>query len=204
MATAAFVYYGQDVYVNDDLSEKDVATQNGEKIMDFLFNEVDKKIFTPYQIDKTEYTYSIQRQHDETSVKYGVFLLKDAHIQCTISICMDNGIEMNAFARDGLIDLYGGKENPIPEEYLEENWCNTLQKKDDIYDAYYESSKDIIENVLGFAPIDDTLRDVSQKKNFWISDVWSMVTFRYYLQDGTEITLSYNRVNQMWDGYCIQ
>lgn len=161
-------------------------------------------IISAYQIDKTEYTYSIQREHEEDSVQYGVFLLKDGRIQCTMGICMDNGIRLDGFARDGLIDLYGAKENPIPEEYLEENWCNNLQKKEDIYDAYYESSMDIIENVLGFAPIDDSLRDVSQKKNFWVSDVWSTVTFRYYLQDDTEITLSYNRVNQMWEGFCIQ
>lgn len=205
IATAEFVYYGQSVSIKDDMVEKETAIEIGQKIMDFIFDYVDKTILTPYGIDKTAYIYDIQRQDVENKSQcYGVFLKKEGNIVCTIGVCLDNGIEMDAFARDGLIDLYGGFENPIPEEYLVENWCNDIQKKEEIYDAYYESSKEIIENVLGFAPIDDAFCDVSKDSCFHASNDWSTVRFGYRLTDGTEITVFYNRINQMWDGFCIQ
>lgn len=205
IATAEFVYYGQNVSIKDDMVEKETAIEAGHTIMDFIFDYVDKTILTPYGIDKTAYTYDIQRQDVENKGQcYGVFLKKGGNIECTIGVCLDNGIEMDAFARDGLIDLYGSLENPIPEEYLVENWCNDTQKKEEIYDAYYESSKEIIENVLGLASIDTSFRDVSKDSCFRASDEWSTVAFGYRLKDGTEITVFYNRINQMWDGFCIQ
>lgn len=204
ISTASFLYYGQEVYVKDDMLEKDAAMENGKRIMDFLFDEIDKKILTPNEIDKTAYTYSIQRQMVENSVQYGVFLLKEGQIQCTIGICLDNGIEVDAFARDGLIQLCGDEEHPIPKEYLTENWCDNRQKKEDIYDAYFEKSKDIIENVLGLPPMDASYRDVSKRSCFKADDEWSTVTFGYRLTDGTEIMIFYNRVNGMWDGFCIK
>lgn len=204
ISTASFVYYGQEVYVKDDKVEKEVAIENATKIMDYVFNEIDTLLLTPYQIDKTKYTYSIQRQSDENRISYGVFLMEKGRIQCTIGVRLDDGIEMDAFARDGLIQLYGDEEHPIPKEYLSENWCNNRQKKEDIYDAYYEKSKEIIENVLGLASIDDSYRDVSKKSCFSVDDIWSTVTFGYHLTDGTEITVFYNRVNGMWDGFCIK
>ena len=205
IATAEFVYYGQDVLIKDDLVEKETAIENAQKIMDFIFDDVDKTILTPYGIDKTAYTYDIQRQDDEDkSLCYGVFLKKDGNIECTIGICIEDEITMDAFARDGLIDLYGDVENPIPEEYLVENWCSDTQKKEEIYDAYYESSKEIIENVLGLAPIDDTFCDVSKDSCFHAGNDWSTVRFGYRLTDGTEISVFYNRINQMWDGFSIQ
>lgn len=203
LATAEFVYYGQAVYVKDDMVEKEAAIENGRKIMDFVFDYVDRTILTPYNIDKTAYTYSIQRQNEGNSVRYGVFFLKGDRIECHIGVCLDNGVELDAFARDGLIDLYGAEENPIPKEYLTENWCDNRQKKEDIYDAYYESSKEVIENVLGLAPIDDSFRDVSKESCFTAGDHWSIVTFGYHLEDGTQIKVFYNRVNQMWDGFYI-
>lgn len=204
ISTASFVYYGQEVYVKDDMAEKEVAIETGKYIMDYVFNEIDELLLTPYEIDKTKYTYSIQRQPDENRIRYGVFLMKEGRTQCTIGVYLDDGIEMDAFARDGFINLYGGREQPIPKEYLPENWCNNLQKKEDIYDAYYEKSKEIIENVLGLAPIDDSYRDVSKKSCFSVGDIWSTVTFGYRLTDGTEITVFYNRVNGMWNGFCIK
>ena len=144
IATAEFVYYGQSVSIKDDMLEKETAIETGQEIMDFIFDYVDKTILTPYGIDKTAYIYDIQCQDVEGKGQcYGVFLKKEDNIECTIGVCIDNGIEMDAFARDGQIDLYGGFENPIPEEYLVENWCNDTQKKEEIYDAYYESSKEI-------------------------------------------------------------
>lgn len=205
IATAEFVYYGQDVSIKDDMVEKETAIQNAQIIMDFIFDYVDKTILTPYGIDKTAYTYDIQRQNDENKgLCYGVFLKKEGSIECTIGVCLDNGIKMDAFARDGLIDLYGGFENPIPEEYLVENWCNDTATKEAIYDAYYESSKEMIEDVLGLAPIDDSFRDVSKDSCFYAGNDWSTVRFGYRLTDGTEISIFYNRVNQMWDGFSIK
>ena len=205
IATAEFVYYGQDVSIKDDMLEKETAIETGHKIMDFIFDYVDKTILKPYGIDKTAYMYDIQRQRfEDKSQCYGVFLKKDHEIVCTIDVRLNNGIQLNAFARDGLIDLYGGFDNPIPSEYLVENWCNDTQKKDEIYDAYYESSKEIVEKVLGMAPIDDSFRDVTNDSCFRADDEWSTVSFGYRLEDGTEITIFYNRVNQMWDGFCIQ
>lgn len=205
IATAEFVYYGQSVSIRDDMVEKETAMEKGQKIMDFVFDYVDKTVLTPYGIDKTAYTYDIQRQDIENKGQYyGVYLKKGGNIECTIGVCLDNGIEMDAFARDGLIDLYGGSQNPIPEEYLVENWCNDSQKKEEIYDTYYESSKEIIENVLGLKPIDDSFRDVSKDNCFYADDQWSRVVFGYRLEDRTEIRIFYNRVNQMWDGFYIE
>lgn len=205
IATAEFVYYGQDVSIKDDMLEKETAIETGHKIMDFIFDYVDKNILKPYGIDKTAYTYVIQRQcFENKSLCYGVFLKKDGEIKCTIGVCLDNGIQMDAFARDGLIDLYGSSKKPIPEEYLVENWCKDTQKKEEIYDAYYESSKEIIEKVLGMASIDDSFRDVSKDSCFHAGDDWSTVAFGYRLEDGTYIKVFYNRINQMWDGFCIQ
>lgn len=205
IATAEFVYYGQNVSIKDDMLEKETAIETAEKIMDYIFDYVDKTILTPYGIDKTAYTYDIQRQNFENKDQtYGVFLKKGDNIECTIGVCLDNGIEMESFARDGLIDLYGGFKNPIPKEYLVENWCNDTQKKEEIYDAYFENSKEIIENVLGLASIDTSFRDVSKDNCFRAGDDWSSVAFGYRLEDGMEITVFFNRVNRMWDGFYIQ
>ena len=204
IASAEFLYYGQKVYVVDDMVEKEVAMENGKKIMDFVFDYIDETILTPYNIDKTSYTYAIERQNEENSTQYGVFLLNKGRIQCTMGVCLNEDPKLESFARDGLVDLYGNFEKPIPKEYLIENWCDNRQKKEDIYDAYYASSKEIIENVLGLAPIDDTFRDVTKESCFSAGNDWSNVTFGYRLKDGTQIRIFYNRINQMWNGFYIQ
>lgn len=203
LAKATLVYYGQNVYVKDDMEKKEVATTRGNQIMDFIFGDyMEEKFFKPCGIDKTEYTYSIQRQPDEENIRYGVFLMKEGRILCTIGVLLGDEISLRAFARDGLIDLRGAEDNPIPEEYLTQNWCDTREKKEAIYDAYFESSKEVIENVLGLASIDTSFNDVTKTSCFAADDDWSTVTLGYQLEDDTYITVSYNRVNQMWDGFC--
>lgn len=204
IATTSFVYYGQNVHVKDGLLEEDIAKENGIKIMDFIFDYVDQKIFTLYEIDKTAYTYEIQRQYQEKDgIHYGVFMKQQDRIICTIGIDLNDEPVLTSFARDGLVDLCGG-EKEIPESYLVKKWCNTEAKKEAIYNEYYDSSKDVIENVLGLSPIKEEKIDVNNKKYFSADDDWSAVVFGYELEDGTYIRVFYNRVNQMWDGFVLE
>lgn len=203
MVEIPFVYCGQNVYVQDGIVEKDIAKENGMQIMEYIFDYLDQTIFQPYGIDKTAYTYKIQRQYKEDGTHYGVFLTQNDRIRCTIGIDLNEEPELTSFARDGLVDLYGG-EKEIPEEYLVRNWCDTEAKKEAIYKEYYGFSKDIIENVLGLSSIKDEIIDVNNQKYFSADDDWSTVTFGYELEDGTYIRVFYNRINQMWDGFVIK
>lgn len=203
LAATYFVYCGQSVIVKDSLVDKDIAEENGKKIMDFIFDYVDKTILVPYEIDKTAYTYKILRQYQvEDRIHYAVFLLQEDQILCTIGIDLEDETKLVTFARDGLVELYGGSKD-IPKEYLIKNWCNTDEKKEEIYNEYYDSSKEIIEEVLGLSPIDEEIK-VSGTRYFKADDEWSIVEFGYVLEDGTYVKVFYNRVNQMWDGFVIE
>ena len=207
--TTEFIYQNQVVEVKDALLEKEEAIANATKVMDYVYSYVDETLLTPYNIDKTEYTYSIQRQYRfADKVYYAVYLEEEDEegntaIKCSIGIFLEEEPSLRCFTRDGLIDLYGGVENPIPEEYLAENWCNNSEARAAIYAEYLESSKEIIENVLKLPAILEDVKNVDNISYFRVDDSWSMVTFGYVLEDGTYIKMIYNRVNQMWDGFVI-
>ncbi len=120
IATAEFVYYGQSVSIKDDMVEKETAIAIGQEIMDFIFDYVDKTILIPKGIDKTAYTYKIQRRDEEGSIPYyDVFLEKEEGIKCDIVACaiiihIDNGIKMDLCSTSRIWS------EPIPE-YLIEN-----------------------------------------------------------------------------------
>lgn len=203
--STSFLEHGQIVCVKDNLVEIETAEKNGRIIMEFIFDYVDKTILTPYGIDKTAYSYDIQRQYQEVDVvEYGVFLKQEDNIICSIGIRLKDEPEFISFARDGLVDLYGGAKRDIPEEYKIENWCDSKEQKEEIYKEYLDNSKEIVEHVLGLPPIKDTMGDVTDAKYFFADDEWSRVAFGYELEDGTYIKVFYNRVNQMWDGFVIE
>ena len=197
------VYQGQAISVIDGLTDKENAWENATEIMDYIYDYVDKNIFAPCEIDKSEYKYSIQRQyHEQNGVNYGVFLLKGEKIICTIGICLEEEPVLTSFARDGLVDLYGGVRK-IPTEYLVENWCKTSEQRERIYGEYLVFSKEIIEDMLGLPSINEAKKDINCITYFEADDSWSTVTFGYVLEDGLYVKVFYNRVNQMWDGFEI-
>ena len=199
-----FMKQGQIVCVKDNLVEVETAQENGKLIMEFIFDYVDKLLLTPYGIDKTAYSYDIQRQYQvEDEVQYSVFLKDEDKIVCFIGVCLNDEPELVSFARSELVDLYGGVDNDIPEEYLVENWCKTKEQKEAIYQEYLDASKEIAAQ-LGMPPIKDEIKDVTDKRYFSADNEWSSVCFGYELEDGTYIKIFYNRVNQMWDGFVLE
>ena len=207
--TTEFIYQGQQVEVKDALLEREEAVVNATRVMDYVYSYVDETLLAPYGIEKDAYTYSIQRQYRfADKVYYAVYLQEEdkegnSAIMCSIGIFLDEEPSIRCFTRDGLIDLYGGEEYPIPEEYLVENWCNNSEKREAIYAEYLDASKEIIAEVLGMPSILEEVKDVDNISYFAASDSWSMVTFGYVLEDGTYIKMIYNRINQMWDGFVI-
>lgn len=203
--STCFVKDGEFVRIKDSLVEMETAQENGRIIMDFIFDYVDKTILTPYGIDKTAYSYDIQRQYQEVDeVEYGVFLKQEDKIIGSIGIRLNDEPELISFTRSGLVDLYGGEKNDIPEEYKIDNWCDTKEQKEEIYKEYLDDSKEIVEHVLGLPPLKEEMGDVTDTRYFSADDGWSSVTFGYELEDGTYIRVFYNRVNQMWDGFVIE
>ncbi len=199
----SYVYDGQNVTIRDGMLTKEEAYAVANKIMDFVYGYVDESIFTPYEIDKTKYEYMIQRQYgNQNKSDYGVFLVNDDMVLCTIGVTIENELMLTSFARDGLIDLYGN-ENVIPEEFLVKNWCITTEQRTEIYDEYFEQSKYIVEEVLGLPAITDDYKDVNYSTYFNVTDEWSNVSFGYVLTDGTYVNVFYNRVNQKWNGFSI-
>ena len=204
VACVSGVYKGQSISITDGLTDKETAWINATQIMDYIYEYVDKNILVPCEINKTEYEYNIQRQyHKQNGTNYGVFLQKNGRIICTIGICLKDEPALTSFARDGLIDLYGG-EHAIPKEYLIKNWCKTYEQREHIYAEYLDSSKEIIEDMLGLPSINETLKDVNCVEYFEADDNWSTVTFGYILENGLYVKVFYNRVNQMWDGFAIE
>ncbi len=203
VAKLSFVYEGQNVTIKDGLLTKEEAVDVATQIMDYVYGYVDETILTPYEIDKTKYEYKIQRQYrNQNEPDYGVFLMENDSIMCTINITFKEEPTLTAFARDGFIDLCG-YENPIPDEYLVENWCMTTEQRAAIYDEYLDESKYIVEEVLGLAEISEEYKDVDSSTYFKANDDWSNVNFGYVLADGTYVNVFYNRVNQMWNGFLI-
>ena len=203
VAYVSGIYQGQQISILDGLTDKDTAWKNATQIMDYIFEFVDKTIFAQCEIDKTEYTYNIQRQyHKYYGVNYGVFLLQDNDVICTIGICLEDEPVLTSFSRDGLVDLRGGVQ-AIPVEYQAEVWCKTAEQREQIYGEYFSSSKEIIENMLGLPAINEAIRDINCITYFEVDDVWSTVTFGYVLDNGLYVKVFYNRVNQMWDGFVI-
>ena len=198
---ANFIYQGQNVKVKDALVTKDEAIANATKVMDYVYSYVDELLLKPYGIDKTEYTYSLQRQYHRGGIYYSVLFIQGDSAHCTLGIRLDEEPSIRCFTRDGLIDLCGREDTP--EEYRVENWCNTSEERAAIYAQYLDSSKDIIENVLKLPAILEEVKNVDNISYFSVTDGWSMVTFGYVLEDGTYIKMIYNRVNQMWDGFVI-
>lgn len=200
-------YDGKVVGLRDGLISKEEAVNNITKIMDYLYSCVDKKFFIPFGIEKTDYEYDIQRQYhmdyEDSTASYSVLMkLKDRGL-CTIGVNVGEEVKIRTFAMDGLVDLYGGVGNDIPEEYLVKNWCATTEQRTEIYNQYFTKSKDIVENFLGLSVIREEIVDVDCGSYFNADDSWSEVCFGYVLEDGTYIKVFYNRVNGEWIGFCI-
>lgn len=199
----SLVYEGQNVTIKDGLLTKEEAMDVATQIMNYIYGYVDETILSPYKIDKTKYEYKIQRQYrNQNQLDYGVFVLENDNIMCTIGITFKDEPVLTAFARDGFVDLYGD-ERVIPDEYLVENWCMTTEQRDTIYDEYLDESKHIIEEVLGLATIAEGYKNVDSNTYFKANDAWSNVNFGYVLNDGTYVNVFYNRVNQEWNGFLI-
>lgn len=199
----SLVYEGQNATIKDGLLTKEEAVDVAIQIMDYVYGYVDEIILTPYEIDKAKYEYKILRQYrNQNEADYGVFVMENDNIVCTIGITLKDEPTLTAFARDGLIDLYG-YENSIPDEYLVENWCMTTEQRAAIYDEYLDESKYIVEEVLGLETIKESYKDVDSSTYFKANDDWSNVNFGYVLADGTYVNVFYNRVNQMWNGFLI-
>ena len=198
------VYRGQEFTVRDYFVDSDTAKANGEKILDYVFSAVDKNILTQYGIDKTQYEFSIQRQyHYKYGYNYGVFLKKYGEIICSIGITLDDEPVLTSFYMDGASDLYGSEDRPIPDEYLVENWCKTVEQKEAIYAEYLEDSKQIIEGLLGLPAMKESEKDVECISYFRADDSCSYVTLGYVLENGLYVIVSYNRVNHEFIGFAI-
>ena len=204
-------YKKQLVMIEDFLVNKETAESNLIKIMDYIFDTVDKDILKPAGIDLADYDneqksyfFHIQRQFqypDESN--YGVFLISEGRILWSLGISLEEEPKVLTFAMDGLIDLYGAKDNPIPKEYLTENWCKTSEQKEAIYNDYFETSRELIEETLELAAIRTDVKDLECASYFDADNDWSTVCFGYVLEDGLYVKVFYNRVNQKWDGFVI-
>ena len=198
------VYRGQEFTVRDYFVDSDTAKANGEKILDYVFSVVDKNILTQYGIDKTEYEYSIQRQyHYKYGYNYGVFLIRYGKIICTMGVSLEGEPVLTSFYMDGASDVYGSKTRPIPDEYLVENWCKTVEQKEAIYAEYFEDSKEIIEGLLGLPAVKECEKDMECISYFRADDSCSYVTLGYVLENGLYVIVSYNRVNNKFIGFAI-
>ena len=207
----AKMYKGHLVMIKDSLVNKETAENNAIKIMDFIYDTVDKNLLaqngidlTEYETHKESYVYGIQRQYQyEDKIYYGVYMLEKAKIIWSVNICLEEEPKVTMFAMDGLVDLAGGIGSPIPKEYLVENWCKTTEQKEAIYNDYFETSKKIIEETLGLAAIRTDVKDMEYSSYFAADNDWSTVCFGYVLEDGLYVKVFYNRVNQKWDGFAI-
>ena len=207
----AKMYKGHLVMIKDSLVNKEIAENNAINIMEFLYDTVDKNLLaqngidlTEYETHKERYAYHIQRQYQyEDKTCYGVFVLEKAKIIWSVNICLEEEPKVITFAMDGLVDLAGGIGSPIPNEYLVENWCKTTEQKEAIYNQYFETSKEIIEETLGLSAIRTDVKDLEYSSYFDADNDWSTVCFGYVLEDGLYVKVFYNRVNQKWDGFAI-
>ena len=203
-------YKKQVVLLEDALVDKETAESNALKIMDYIFDTVDEDILKQNGIDlsayekEKRYLFHIQRQYQyQDKVNYGVFVKKEGDIIWSVGISLEEEPKVVTFAMDGLIDLYGAKDNPIPKEYLTENWCKTSEQKEAIYNDYFETSREFIEETLGLAAIRTDVKDLECASYFDADNDWSTVCFGYVLEDGLYVKVFYNRVNQKWDGFVI-
>ena len=197
-----YMYNGQKVKVHDTLVYKEEAEENSRKIMDFVWDYVDETILIPYGIDKTEYEYSITRQYDYPEIiKYAVCLEKVGYVQCTMGVILAKEPILLDFTMDGMVSLCSGSE--IPEAYRVENWCQTLEEKEEIYQKNYEISKNLIENQIGLSPILETKKNVENRAYFSAAASNSYMYIGYVLEDGTYVRVFYNRVNGELIGFAI-
>ena len=203
-------YKKQVAILEDALIDRETAESNALKIMDYIFDTVDENILKQNGIDlsayekEKRYLFHIQRQYQyQDKVNYGVFVKKEGDIIWSVGISLEEEPKVYTFAMDGLIDLYGAKDNPIPKEYLEENWCKTSEQKEAIYNDYFETSRKLIEETLGLAAIRTDVKDLECASYFDADNDWSTVCFGYVLEDGLYVKVFYNRVNQKWDGFVI-
>ncbi len=207
VAKITSVYEGKVVSIRDGLVTKDEAISNLTKIMDYIYSYVDEHFLVSNDIDKTALEYDIQRQYHmvygDEAISYAVFATKDEKIVCLIGIVVDGETKLRTFAMDGLVDLYGGVENEIPEDYLIANWCATNEQRQEIYNEYFTKSEAIIKDMLGMPDIRKEIVDVDCGSYFNANDSWSKICFGYVLEDGTYIKIFYNRVNGKWIGYTI-
>ena len=205
------IYKKQLVMLEDFFINKPIAESNLLKIMDYIFDTVDEDILKHTEIDLAEYDHErnrcffhIQRQYQyPDEANYGVFFKKEGKIIWSLGISLEEEPKVVSLAMDGLIGLYGARNNPIPEEYLVENWCQTKEQKEAIYNQYFDTSKEIIEGILGLASIRTDVKDLDCVSYFDADDDWSTVCFGYVLEDGLYVKVFYNRVNQKWDGFAI-
>jgi LysM repeat protein len=203
VAKAYTVYQGQEVEIKDALVSKDEALENANIIMDYIYGYVDETIFSKYKIDKTNYTYKIQRQyHKNDGAYYGIFMVENDRIMASVGVTLNGKPQLKSFARDGLIDLCG-LELEIPEEYLVKNYCMTSEQRNAIYEEYFPISKEIVENLLGMPAIIEEVKNIDSETYFKADDDWSTVCFGYVLENGLYVKVFYNRVNKEWDGFVV-
>ena len=202
MTKVEFVYQGQEVTITDALLGKNDVLKNATVIMDYLFNYVDEILLTPYEIEKTNFSYDIQRQYRfGEDVYYAVFFKCNDMIQCSLGISLEERPVLRSFTRDAFVDLRN--RSNTPEKFLVENWCRSTTEREEVYAEYIDLSQKIIVDVLGMPEILLDVKNIDCASYFCVEDIWSMVTFGYVLEDGTYIKMIYNRVNQMWDGFVV-
>lgn len=196
------IYQGVEVVITDAILEKEAAQRNSILIMDYIFDYVDQVFLKPYGIDKTAYSYEMQRQYrNGENVYYAVFLIGDNIIQCTLGIELQDSPKLYSFSRDGLVDLC--KPSKTPEEFRVENWCRSTSERENVYADYLQESQDFIVDILGMPSILTGVKDVDCISYFEVEKSYSNVILGYVLEDGTYIKLFYNRVNHMWNGFSI-
>lgn len=198
-----FLYQGHKVSIADALLTKTESLYNATLIMDYVFNYVDDRILKPYEIDKTNFSYEIQREYQFGDIMYySVLLMEKQIIKCSIGIYLEDDPVLKSFTRDGFVNLYN--QGNTPEKFLSENWCKTREEREKVYEEYFQNSKEIIEEILLMPKVLENVNNVDCVSYFSVSDNWSFVTLGYILEDGTYIKMIYNRVNQMWDGFVIE
>ncbi|MBE5887426.1 MAG: hypothetical protein E7283_01165 [Lachnospiraceae bacterium] len=198
-----FLYQGQKVSISDALLTKAESLYNATLIMDYVFNYVDDRILKLYEIDKTNFSYVIQRGYQLGDIiYYSVLLMEDQIIKCSIGIYLEDEPVLKSFSRDGYVNLYN--QSNIPEEFGIENWCKSREEREKVYKEYFQNSKEIIEEILLMPKVLENVYNVDCVSYFSVSSNWSFVTLGYILEDGTYIKMIYNRVNQMWDGFVIE
>lgn len=198
--TVSYIYKGQNVVVYDALADKEEAKENSQRVMDFIFDYVDKKLFVPYEIDKTEYTYRFTRQVEMDIMdcaNYTINLEKNEEVVYTIEVCLDEELILESFSMDGC------ENAKVPEEFDISSWCSTTAEKETVYDKYLEQSRTIVKDVLGLSSIVEAERNLESILYFEVQEEENRVIFGYVLEDGSYIRIFYNMIDESWEGFVL-